>query len=510
MKVLLIEDNLGDARLLRESLKEQGQSDLEVIHVERLADGLSLLNNQPFDVVLLDLSLPDSSGLGTVKRVIEWAPDAPIVVLTGAYDDTLGMDAVRLGAQDYLMKGQAPGTLLVRAIRYATERKRAEVDLRNAHDELEQRVQERTADLEHALTALQEEFSDRLKAEEGLRKSELRFRQMAHAMPEVLWLASADMSVVHFVNPSYERIWGRSIAGLMTDSKSWKDSVEPEDRPKVDRLKQQLDEAIAEGRNTLSKEFRIRRPDGSVAEIHMRIFAIKDEHGRVTQIGGICDDVTDRNALQRQVLEISELERRNLSQDLHDVLGQNLTGVAFLSKAAAQRLAESNSTEAAEILKIADMVNQAIAQVRALARGLQPVKLQAEGLMHALGELADDVSRSFEQTCVLASSANLIVPDGQDAVNTFYIVREAVMNAVKHSKASNITIKIASSNGRTMISVEDDGIGMQPRKTGRGMGLAIMQYRSRMIGADLEVFAGEKGGTVVRCVLPATVARLAA
>lgn len=508
MKMLLVEDNLGDARLLRESLKELHEQDFEIVHVERLADGLSLLNNQEFEVVLLDLSLPDSTGLDTVKRTLEWAPDTPIVVLTGAYDESLGMQAVRMGAQDYLIKGQSSGTHVARAVRYSTERQRSQVELRKAHDELEQRVHERTSDLEHALTALQEEFSDRIKAEEDLRKSEMRFRQMAEAMPEVLWLASSDMSVIHFVNPSYEQIWGVGVKTLFQDSRSWINAVDPQDRPKVENATGRLAEAMERGENTFSEEFRVIRPDDTVAYVHLRLFAIKDEHGRVSQIGGICDDVTDRNALQRQVTQISELERRNLSQDLHDVIGQNLTGVAFLSKACAQRLTQKKDAEADEIMKIAEMVNRAIAQVRALARGLQPVELQTDGLMNAITELCKDVNRCFEQSCQLDVQVNLIVSDSGHATHIFYIVREAVMNAVKHSQANTITIRVRGDGDQATIFIEDDGVGMSPEAQGKGMGLAIMQYRSNMIGATLEVQPGEQAGTVVTCRLPATVVKV--
>ena len=125
IRVLLVEDNPGDARLFTELLRGAGASDLKMVQVDRLSAALDRLNREPFDVVLLDLSLPDASGLDTLVRAHAQAPKIPIVVLTGHDDEALAVRAVRAGAQDYLVKGHVDGELLVRSIRYASERGRA-------------------------------------------------------------------------------------------------------------------------------------------------------------------------------------------------------------------------------------------------------------------------------------------------------------------------------------------------------------------------------------------------
>ncbi len=127
--VLLIEDNLGDARLVARLL-ERGSTRFEVAHVESLAQGLRKLAEGGFDVILLDLHLPDSHGLHTLTAVLRAARDLPVVVLTGLDDDELGMTAVHAGAQDYLVKGSADGPLLARSLHYAKERKRADRTIR--------------------------------------------------------------------------------------------------------------------------------------------------------------------------------------------------------------------------------------------------------------------------------------------------------------------------------------------------------------------------------------------
>src|SRR5580698_10385277 len=124
--ILLIEDNLGDARLLREMLGEQGSHDSELTHVQCMSDAEKYLSQRSVDMILLDLGLPDARGLGAIRRAHAAAPSVPLVVLTGLDDESLAKLALQEGAQDYLIKGQIEARGLLRALRYATERKRLE------------------------------------------------------------------------------------------------------------------------------------------------------------------------------------------------------------------------------------------------------------------------------------------------------------------------------------------------------------------------------------------------
>jgi signal transduction histidine kinase/CheY-like chemotaxis protein len=145
VKILLVEDNPGDARLLSELIRERRVSNIHMLHVERMKDALALLPTTHIDLVLLDLSLPDVSGIETVVRMHAAAPSIPIVVLTGLADEDTALDAVKRGAQDYLVKGQVDAALLTRAIRYAIERKRAEEDSRRLLREQAARLEAETA-----------------------------------------------------------------------------------------------------------------------------------------------------------------------------------------------------------------------------------------------------------------------------------------------------------------------------------------------------------------------------
>ncbi len=130
IKVLLVENNPGDARLIQEMLKEVNSPQFEMEHVNNLSLGLKRLTETSFDVFILDLCLPDSTGIQTLERALSQDSEVPVIVLTGLADETLGVIAVQKGAQDYLIKGSVDSNLLIRSVRYAIERKRMQEQLR--------------------------------------------------------------------------------------------------------------------------------------------------------------------------------------------------------------------------------------------------------------------------------------------------------------------------------------------------------------------------------------------
>ena len=150
IRVLLLEDNPGDARLLQEALAEYAPHEFVVTWIERLAQALARLAVEPFDVVVCDLSLPDSSGMATPQAIAERFPVLPLVVLTGSHDLSIGRDAIRQGVQDYLVKGKSDPEVVGRTLHYAIERKGLENALMGANAALEIRVAERTADLDQS------------------------------------------------------------------------------------------------------------------------------------------------------------------------------------------------------------------------------------------------------------------------------------------------------------------------------------------------------------------------
>jgi DNA-binding response OmpR family regulator len=126
VKVLLIEDNRGDYELILKMLEKSESSEFELIHTPRLSSGIELLENNTFDAILLDLGLPDSEGLESFNVVLKKHPEIPTIILTGLANEEIGIQAIKYGAQDYLVKGEFNGKLLIRAIQYAIERKKLE------------------------------------------------------------------------------------------------------------------------------------------------------------------------------------------------------------------------------------------------------------------------------------------------------------------------------------------------------------------------------------------------
>ena len=209
--------------------------------------------------------------------------------------------------------------------------------------------------------------------------------------------------------------------------------------------------------------------------------------------------------LEQTILEISEGERRRIGHDLHDGLGQHLTGIALLAKALKQRLAGGKPSEAEQAAKIAQLVNDSIGWTRDLARGLSPITLDTEGLAPALEELAVNASNILGVKCTCDCDGEDFAVGGERALHLYRIAQEAINNSVKHGKARNVSVGLVREGETIKMSIMDDGSGLSAKTmVNPGIGLQIMQYRARMIGAALSVVrVAPEGGTRVTCSLPA-------
>ncbi|MGO9378694.1 MAG: sigma 54-interacting transcriptional regulator [Dissulfurispiraceae bacterium] len=208
ISVLLVEDNPNDVALFMEMLGETNIGQFELTHCSTLSSALTLLCKGSFRIILLDLSLPDGKGLDTVVRMHAAVPNVPIVVMSGLGDEELAIRALHEGAQDYLVKGQVDSNLLIRAMRYAIERKQAEDALRKAHSKLELHVQERTADLMSATDQLLQEIEERKKAEESLQKTLEELKQLKNQLHEENIYLKEEIDLIH----SHKDIVGNSEA----------------------------------------------------------------------------------------------------------------------------------------------------------------------------------------------------------------------------------------------------------------------------------------------------------
>jgi PAS domain S-box-containing protein len=234
-----------------------------------------------------------------------------------------------------------------------------------------------------------------------------------------------------------------------------------------------------------------------------RVGPVQDKRGQNTHWLIIFRDITERKRLEKEILEISDRERQRIGQDLHDGLCQHLAGIELMSQVLEQQLAPRSKAAAARAGEIARHVREGISQTRALARGLSPVTLESAGLMSALRELATSTENMFDVKCRLVCDPPVLVRDPALATHLYRIAQEAVSNAIKHGKASEVVIRFQADDDSSSLSVQDNGSGF-PRTIPKekGMGLRIMQSRAGMIGGTLSIEKNPAGGTTVQCSVP--------
>lgn len=322
----------------------------------------------------------------------------------------------------------------------------------------------------------------------ALHASERKRHALLQTMAEMLFVVSRTGMVLEFHAPpdsdymlSADGLVGHSIKELL---------------PKSIGLQglHYVEKALRTGQLQIAS-YQLQMPNG------VRHFEARIARYDTDQVVALVRDVTDRSFLEKELLEISNREQMRIGQDLHDGLGQQLTGITFLAKALERKLEVRAIPEAADAAEINRLILQALSQTRSLARGLFPVELEANGLEAAFRELAERVRQTCNLTCTVACDAPTPVTNRITALHLFRLTQEAVSNAARHGKARTVTIRLAPEGPHTVLAVSDDGAGFVPEARERvGMGLRIMTYRAQKIGGTLEVQSRPGGGTMVRCV----------
>ncbi len=344
------------------------------------------------------------------------------------------------------------------------------------------------------MTLVARDITEREQVLEALRESEQRYRGLVEGSRDAIFVTMCDGRVVDFNQAALDlfgytrdELPGLNVSALYAD------------RADRGRFRAEIERAGS----VRDYEVRLRRRNGTELTGLLTATVRTAKDGGVAGYQGILRDITERRRLEREVLKSIEREQRRIGQDLHDGLGQHLTGIAFLSRVLSQRLATRGTPEAAEAAKIEALILQAIAQTRALAKGLLPVALETGGLVLAVEEMCRNTTQVFDIPCSCRIADDLRVDDSGVATNVYHIAREAVTNAVKHSRGRAVQVDIEAFDGNGILMVRDDGVGVRPTTSAkRGLGLHIMRYRAEMIGGSLEVREQQGGGTEVRCVFP--------
>jgi PAS domain S-box-containing protein len=240
-----------------------------------------------------------------------------------------------------------------------------------------------------------------------------------------------------------------------------------------------------------------------ILDISLTATLLKDEKGKPFAITTTERDITERRFLEKEILDITEKERELIGQEMHDGMGQVLTGIAVKCKGLALKLKGKSSEEMKDALTISKLANKAIAQTRDLAKMLYPVDIETGGLVSALEMLASNAEKTMEVTCRFRCGKSVSVKNLVEAKQIYRITQEAITNAIKHGKAKNINIKLRFTKSGIVLSVKNDGLDFPKLSTRtKGLGLKIMKYRTDLIGGSLDIRKGDTSGTVVTCIFP--------
>jgi PAS domain S-box-containing protein len=243
--------------------------------------------------------------------------------------------------------------------------------------------------------------------------------------------------------------------------------------------------------------------NGRLIDVWITVTTLTDEAGKLVAVATTERDITARKQLERELLATREKEQKLIGREMHDSMGQILTGIAVKSKGLELKLKSKSLRESADAAEICALASEAIAQTRRLARMLYPVDIETGGLISALQGLASSTKELLKISCRFRCNKVIPVGDRVVARHLYRIAQEAITNAAKHGKAKNIRMELTSAGATTTLKVANDGKDFPKTRAGKkGIGLKIMKYRAQMIGGMLDIGRGRKGGTVVTCAFP--------
>ena len=461
IRILYVDDSRLDRELVRHALEKE-HGGFEVIEAASHAEFEERLLDD-YDLVLSDFNILGFEGLQVLDAMREKDPTVPVVIVTGTGSEEVAVDAMKRGAADYVIKTPQHIRRLPHTIEAALEKRRLA-------------EQQRTAEL-------------------ALRRSEEQYRNMFESVADAVLVLDFNLRILD-VNPAACTKYGYAREAFIGTS------VRSLSLPGKDPFTPDVLAQLAEGRSYITES--VETPvDGTHfdAEIRLSLFAY---HGEA-HILSLVRDITERRRLEREILEISGREQRRIGQDLHDELGQVLTGIGFRVAEVEQELNKENHPWYRQVVELSGMIEQAIYQTRMLAQGLNPISVGAQNLTSALNHLVMQVEQMFGVQIHFEGSQPIHLDDEEAAIQVYRIAQEALSNAIKHAGAKRITLSVERTGSLVRLSIVDNGRGLPaPKDRGKGMGLRIMEYRARMIKGALQLQPNPETGTRVVCTFSIT------
>jgi PAS domain S-box-containing protein len=348
--------------------------------------------------------------------------------------------------------------------------------------------------LESYSNHLQEQIREHLKTKEALQESEERYRSVMEAAPDPMVVYNM-VGEVMYINPAFTTVFGWTLQECLGRKM---DHFVPADRWR-ETLK--MIDWMLSGNNIYGVETQRINKAGQIVQVSVSGATFRRPGGAFLGIVSILRDITEARRLEKEVLDIGDRERQKIGQDLHDDLCAHLVGVESLSQVLQNKLADQHSETCVLAQRIVPLINEAIYKARALARGLAPVHLISNGIHSALSEMARNVRELTPVKCTFVGDETILFDDHTLAMHFYYIAQEAVQNALKHADAGQIRIEMSRTPTAILLKIVDDGVGITEKSNSKGMGLQIMRYRARMIGAKLKIKSTDGRGTEIHLAM---------
>lgn len=359
-------------------------------------------------------------------------------------------------------------------------------------------VSEFTLGDQRRFTGILRDISEEKRAEESLRQHEAQLRLITDSVPALIAYVDRRQRC-RFMNAAFEewidRPWdevhGLSVRELLGDEQ-------------YEHVQEMLENVLA-GQPQMF-EYEASRRDGSIRQMQVHYIPHREPDGAVLGYIVVMTDVTDsyHSVAERAMLDASDRERQRIGQDLHDSLGQELTGLSLMAQNVVDELRSVNHTAAETAELLTHGLRQALQRVRQMSRGLVPIdEIDRRGLIVALENLVGQTNQAGRIKCAFRCSQHVDIPELPTAKHVYRIAQEAIANAVKHAGAHRVDVRLEQDEAAVKLTIRDDGEGLpQNWRQLPGMGLRIMRYRADRIGGSLTIHSDPAQGTEVICTTP--------